>query len=179
MLALKDIRLENNSFTGTLHGPSLARTVSRLEILSLSDNNISGLTLEELGAPSDLRYLYLDSNHLVGSPPGQLAKATPLRELWLQENALSGTVPASFACLENLHHFFIDRNKLTGALPPDLCHPRINADFLDDDHFADTIQVGKIGIIDRCISIVCPTRSVAPVDMHPCTSCPGGEASRL
>jgi len=93
----------------------------------------------------------------------------------VQDNALSGTVPASYARFDNLRDFFIDGNKLTGALPPDLCSPRINADF-----FAKAPAV-KNATKERnyCDSIACPAGSVALEGMYPCTECPGGEASRL
>mmetsp|Transcript_40623 Transcript_40623/g.85018 ORF Transcript_40623/g.85018 Transcript_40623/m.85018 type:complete len:743 (-) Transcript_40623:680-2908(-) len=188
--SLKEIRMENNLLTGTLHGPSISKSMPHIEILSLSDNDLSGLIPGELGSLSDLRYLYLDSNHFVGPLPGQLAQAAGSRassssssssillELWVQDNALSGTVPASYARLDNLRDFFIDGNKLTGALPPELCSPRINADF-----FARAPAVPKNSTTKEqrnyCDSIACPTGSVALEGMYPCTECPGGEASRL
>mmetsp|Transcript_1458 Transcript_1458/g.3260 ORF Transcript_1458/g.3260 Transcript_1458/m.3260 type:complete len:707 (+) Transcript_1458:204-2324(+) len=175
--SLKEIRMENNLLMGTLHGPSISSVLPRLEILSLSDNHLSGLIPGELGSLTGLRYLYLDSNHFVGPMPGRLAKTSSILELWLQDNALSGTVPASYARFDDLRAFYIDGNKLTGALPPDLCGPKINAAFFAKAPVADNRATTEER--NYCHSIACPVGSVALEGMYPCTECPGGDASRL
>ncbi|KAL7534533.1 hypothetical protein ACHAXR_006276, partial [Thalassiosira sp. AJA248-18] len=170
---IKEIRMENNLLTGTLHGPSMIR-MPHLETLSLSDNDLSGLIPgEELGALPALHYLYLDTNHFVGPLPSQLAQIgkAQILELWVQDNAISGTVPASYVRFDRIHDFFIDGNKLTGALPPDLCGPEINADF-----FANVPSEAER---NYCDSIACPAGSVAFEGVYPCEKCSGGEAARL
>mmetsp|Transcript_13549 Transcript_13549/g.23795 ORF Transcript_13549/g.23795 Transcript_13549/m.23795 type:complete len:752 (-) Transcript_13549:772-3027(-) len=171
--SLREIWMENNLLTGTLHGSSIMK-IPRLKILSLSDNDLSGLIPgEALGSLPSLHYLYLDSNHFVGPLPSQLAQVgrASILELWVQDNALSGTVPASYARFDQLHDFFIDTNKLTGALPPDICGPQINADF-----FTNVPPETKR---NYCDSIACPAGSVALEGMYPCEKCAGGEAARL
>jgi len=171
--SIKEIRMENNLLTGTLHGPSM-RMIPHLETLSLSDNDLSGLIPgEHLGMLPNLHYVYLDSNHFVGPLPSQLAQAgkASILELWVQDNALSGTVPASYVRFDKLHDFFIDGNKLTGALPPDLCGPEINSDFY--------ANVPPEAERNYCDSIACPAGSVALEGVFPCEKCPGGESARL
>ena len=95
--SIKELRMENNLLTGTLHGSSMMK-MPRLETLSLSDNDLSGLIPgEELGSLPTLHYLYLDSNHFIGPLPTQLAQIgrASILELWVQNNDLSGTVSAS------------------------------------------------------------------------------------
>ena len=153
--SIKEIRMENNLLTGTLHGPSM-QYMPHLETLSLSSNDLSGLIPgEELGSLPSLHYLYLDTNHFVGPLPTQLAQVgkAQILELWVQENALSGTVPASYIRFDKMHDFYIDGNKLTGALPPDLCSPEINADFFQNAP-AEAER-------NYCDSIACPAGSVA------------------
>ncbi|KAL9178564.1 hypothetical protein ACHAXT_001902 [Thalassiosira profunda] len=171
--SVKEIRMENNQLTGTLHAKSMLR-MPRLETLSLSANDLSGLIPgEELGSLPGMKYLYLDSNHFVGPLPGQLAQVgrAQILELWVQDNALSGTVPTSYVRFDQMHDFFIDGNKLTGALPPELCGPEINADFFQN--------VPPEAERNYCDSIACPAGSVAFEGVYPCQRCPGGEAARL
>ena len=173
LLSIKEIRLENNVLTGTLHGLTLS-SMSNLEALSLSVNDLSGLIPGvELGSIPTLKYLYLDSNHFVGPLPSQLAQdnGASLLELWVQDNALSGTVPASYDRFDNLHDFYIDRNKLTGLVPSDLCGPETNADFFTNAPPEDTRNY--------CDSIACPAGTVAAEGVYPCSECPGGEGARL
>ena len=95
--SIKELRMENNLLTGTLHGSSMMK-MPRLETLSLSDNDLSGLIPgEELGSLPTLHYLYLDSNHFIGPLPTQLAQIgrASILELWVKNNDLSGTVSAS------------------------------------------------------------------------------------
>ena len=172
--SIREIRMENNLLTGTIHGPTLSR-MTELVSLSLSDNDLSGLFPgKDLGTIAALRYVYLDSNSLVGPLPSHLATqvgGASLLELWVQDNALSGTVPASYARFDGMHSFYIDGNKLTGEVPQDLCGPDINADFF----------TGAPTDAERnyCDSIACPAGSVALEGLYPCTRCSGGEASRL
>ena len=172
--SIKEIRMENNLLTGTIHGPTLSR-MTELVSLSLSDNDLSGLIPgKDLGTITALRYVYLDMNSLVGPLPSQLATqpgGASLLELWVQDNALSGTVPASYARFDGMHSFYIDGNKLTGEVPQDLCGPDINADFFTS---APTDAERNY-----CDSIACPAGSVALEGLYPCTRCSGGEASRL
>ena len=172
--SIREIRMENNLLTGTIHGPALSR-MTELVSLSLSDNDLSGLIPgEELGSLPVLTYLYLDSNNLVGPLPSQMATQTggaSLLELWVQDNALSGTVPASYTQFDEMHDFYIDGNKLTGEVPQDLCGPEINADF-----FANAPTNAER---NYCDSIACPAGSVALEGLYPCSRCPGGEVARI
>ena len=173
--SIKEIRLENNLLTGTIHGPTLSR-MTEIYSLSLSDNDLSGLIPgEEIGSLPALRYMYLDSNSLVGPLPSHLATqvgGASLLELWVQDNALSGTVPASYSRFDKMHDFYIDGNKLTGEVPQDLCGPDINADFFVNAPTAGTER-------NYCDSIACPAGSVAFEGVFPCSRCPGGEVARI
>ncbi|KAL3810573.1 hypothetical protein ACHAXA_002437 [Cyclostephanos tholiformis] len=172
--SIREIRMENNLLTGTIHGPALSK-MTELVSLSLSDNDLSGLIPGgALGSLPALRYLYLDSNNLVGPLPSQLATqagGASILELWVQDNALSGTVPASYTKFDEMHDFYIDGNKLTGDVPQELCGPEINADF-----FANVPTNAER---DYCDSIACPAGTVALEGMYPCSRCPGGEVARI
>lgn len=181
LTSIREIRMEDNLLTGTLHGPTVAR-MTNLVSLSLSNNDISGLLpASSLGSMSTLKYVYLDSNSFVGPLSSSLAATTQqqtsgaatasILELWLQDNLLSGTVPASYAHFDKMHSFYIDGNKLTGELPQDLCGPEINVDFFKDAP-AEAER-------NYCDSIACPAGSVALEGVYPCSRCPGGEAARL
>jgi len=175
--SIRQIRMENNLLTGTLHGASIAN-MNLLKILSLSENDLSGLIPGmELGSLPNLHYLYLDGNHLVGPLPSQLAQParSQLFELWVQGNALSGTVPASFSRFYQLHDLYIDNNKLTGALPQELCSHHINEHFYADVSVDASLDANR----NYCESIACPAGTASPEGMYPCKQCPGGELAKL
>lgn len=170
--SVKEVNLEKNLLTGTLHGSTLLK-MQQLETLSLSENEISGVIPgKALGSLSNLQYLYLDANNLVGPLTAQLAQEgkAQLLELWLQSNSLSGTVPSSFVRFDKLHDFFIDGNKLTGALPPDICGPNINSDFFT--------EVPSDAERNYCDSIACPAGSAALEGVFPCSQCIGGDVAK-
>ena len=48
----------------------------------------------ELGSLSNLEQLWLSSNQLTGSIPAELGALTNLEWLWLSHNGLSGSIPA-------------------------------------------------------------------------------------
>lgn len=88
--SLRDLRLNNNSFTGNV--PDLDCVMERLELLSLGQNLLTGTIHDSLGE-----------------------SALRLREIHLHENNLRSTIPHSLFLPENLTAVLLGNNELTGT----------------------------------------------------------------
>ena len=64
--------------------------LTKLEVLQLHQNALTGTIAPELGALTRLRFVGLDKNELTGTVPPTLAKLTNVDELLLQHNHLVG-----------------------------------------------------------------------------------------
>ncbi|KAM7505866.1 hypothetical protein LguiB_004770 [Lonicera macranthoides] len=101
-----------------LSGPIPLEWVStRLNLISLLGNRISGEIPKELGNLTTLTYLDLEANQLMGNVPPELGKLINLRTLMLSSNKLIGTLPMTFAGLRNLTNFRTNDNNFTGPIP--------------------------------------------------------------
>lgn len=65
---------------------------------------------------SRIEVLDLGFNHLSGMFPVELAKCNSLEELYLESNFISGGIPDEAFGLRKLNHFSIQNNKLSGSL---------------------------------------------------------------
>ncbi|GLJ08422.1 hypothetical protein SUGI_0088420 [Cryptomeria japonica] len=95
---------------------------SRLQLLDLSNNNISGpLSALELGdSCGQLTVLNLSSNSLTGKIPSHLGNCKSLKLLNLSANKLSDTIPASLGGLASIVQLLVSKNNLNGNIPPEL-----------------------------------------------------------
>jgi len=99
--------------------PATIGSLSYLEILNLSNNQLYGPMPASLGNLRNLRVLALSYNQLSGGLPG-LGGLSNLQELRVAGNALSGEVPASWGSLPNLQKLDIRDTQLSGTLPASL-----------------------------------------------------------
>ncbi|KAI3506255.1 hypothetical protein L1887_28611 [Cichorium endivia] len=105
-------------FTGTL-SPRI-RVLSKLTILSLQGNQITGGIPEEYGNLSSLTMLDLESNQLTGKIPSSLGNLKNLQFLILSQNNLEGSIPDSLSSLPNLTSILLGYNNLSGQIPDHL-----------------------------------------------------------
>ncbi|KAI3691197.1 hypothetical protein L2E82_49416 [Cichorium intybus] len=105
-------------FTGTL-SPRI-RVLSKLTILSLQGNQITGEIPEEYGNLSSLTMLDLESNQLTGKIPSSLGNLKNLQFLILSQNNLEGSIPDSLSSLPNLTSILLGYNNLSGQIPDHL-----------------------------------------------------------
>ena len=88
-----------------------------LEILQLTENNLTGPIPDGFGKFRNLRWLYLYDNNLTGSIPPELGTLPKLECLFLNGNSLTGTIPAELGNLPNLQMLHLSGNNLTGCIP--------------------------------------------------------------
>ena len=102
--------------------PAELGTLSKLEVLHLSQNRLSGEIPAELGSLSNLEVLNLGTNYddLSGEIPAELGSLSNLERLLLGGNDLSGEIPAELGSLSNLTWLSLRDNDLSGEIPAEL-----------------------------------------------------------
>lgn len=83
----------------------LPNSETRLTLLHLHGNQLTGEIPAELGNLTNLTELSLNANPLTGGVLAELGNLTHLIHLYLQYTGLEGTLPLSLANLSDLGHF--------------------------------------------------------------------------
>jgi len=94
-----------------------SRTILKLELTGM---NVKGTIPMELRALSDLELLDLSENEITGTIPALYHKNIgfqQLTSLHLEENQLHGQLPSDFQYANKLEDIYLGNNKLTGELP--------------------------------------------------------------
>lgn len=141
-LMLSGCDLDNSIITG---GPNLLATQRRLEILDLSNNNLSGsipswiftdgssalaylnIARNSLAGPLGsmwqhasvlLRVINMSTNCFGGHPPGNISSVFPsLVVLDASHNLISGSIPPSLCDIAGMELVDLSSNKLSGEVP--------------------------------------------------------------
>ena len=111
------LELSSNGLTGGLPADLAWDAFTNLELLNLSDNQLTGQIPEELGDIPILYILNLSNNDLSGPIPPQLGNLTNLNRLNLHGNQLSGSVPEQLGRLSRLEVLYLSENRLSGSIP--------------------------------------------------------------
>ncbi|GAA0166445.1 hypothetical protein LIER_43757 [Lithospermum erythrorhizon] len=90
---------------------------TKLEVLSVGINRLSGPIPEYLGNITSLIYLTLENNMFSGEVPASLGKLANLVTLVLNTNNLTGSIPAELSHLPKLKHIRLSSNNFVGKLP--------------------------------------------------------------
>ncbi|KAK6284884.1 hypothetical protein POUND7_003836, partial [Theobroma cacao] len=121
---LELLDLSDNKFNGSIQGRGKhligkigdkLTNITHLELLDISNNNISGGIPDWIGNISSLTSISMSKNLLKGSIPDQLCSLKNPKVLDLSENRFSG----SLSCLLNissLRFLYLQRNGLSGLL---------------------------------------------------------------
>uniref|UniRef100_A0A6N2LHL2 non-specific serine/threonine protein kinase n=1 Tax=Salix viminalis TaxID=40686 RepID=A0A6N2LHL2_SALVM len=111
---LKELSLWANYLSGNI--PS-EWADTKLEILSLGVNRLSGKIPIYLGRITTLRFLNIENNMFSGTVPPELGDLVNLENLTLSANNLSGELPLSLGNLIRLKELRLSRNNFTGRIP--------------------------------------------------------------
>ncbi|KAH0683932.1 hypothetical protein KY285_021409 [Solanum tuberosum] len=117
---LEYVDLSINQLSGII--PAAIGKLTNLVYLDLGSNQFSGTIPPQIGSLTKLETLRIVNNHLNGSIPGELGNLQNLTRLALYNNQLTGSIPASFGNLRNLHILNIRANKLSGSIPKELAY---------------------------------------------------------
>ncbi|XP_022720269.1 piriformospora indica-insensitive protein 2-like [Durio zibethinus] len=117
--SLEHLSLQSNpSLSGEI--PSSLGNISRLRVLSLSQNNLQGNIPGELGGLVNLEQLDLSYNNLSGEIPEDIGGLKSLTILDLSWNGLEGRVPFALGQLQLLQKVDLCSNRIHGRITPDL-----------------------------------------------------------
>ncbi|KAL3941800.1 MAG: hypothetical protein SGARI_000472 [Bacillariaceae sp.] len=89
-----------------------------VRILSLVEDNLTGVLPPEISMLSNLEEIYLNSNNIGGSIPTEVGMLSNLRRLQLTGNSLTGTLPLVLGNLPQMRLISVKNNNLVGTLPP-------------------------------------------------------------
>ncbi|CAL9015739.1 unnamed protein product [Prunus brigantina] len=90
---------------------------TKLELLSVNVNNLSGQIPRYLGNITTLINLNLETNLFSGTVPPELGNLINLEIFILSANNLTGELPVAFTNLTKLREFRISSNNFTGRIP--------------------------------------------------------------
>ncbi|PQQ07512.1 receptor-like protein kinase 2 [Prunus yedoensis var. nudiflora] len=111
---LTHLDISRNSLSGNI--PMSFGNLSQLEVMLISDNNLSGEIPHFWNNIPSLYYVDMSNNSLSGTIPRSLGSLTSLNFLFLSSNNFSGEVPS----LENFFVMYIldlGDNKFSGTIP--------------------------------------------------------------
>ncbi|KAI8022090.1 Lysine--tRNA ligase [Camellia lanceoleosa] len=111
---LKIIDLSRNYLSGPLPREWAS---TKLELMSLSINRISGTIPKFLGRITSLTNVSFESNMFDGTVPAELGNLVHLVYLNLNSNNLTGELPKEFSNLINLRELRLSSNNFNGKLP--------------------------------------------------------------
>ena len=113
---------------------TLGSSLTRLDSLIMSKNDLTGSIPIELWIPPRLQVIDLSDNQLTGEIPADFAATTDalwtqqeclpahkkLRRIDLSGNLLQKTIPAGIGCHSNLKYLGLSHNELTGTIPAEI-----------------------------------------------------------
>ncbi|KAJ9135979.1 hypothetical protein P3X46_033097 [Hevea brasiliensis] len=111
---LKGLDLTRNYLSGNIP-PEWVST--KLEILTISVNRLTGQIPSYLGEITSLKHLNLGNNLFCGPVPVELGKLVDLENLNLNANNLTGSLPRDLTNITNLKDFRISSNNFSGKIP--------------------------------------------------------------
>ncbi|KAJ6296974.1 hypothetical protein OIU78_022656 [Salix suchowensis] len=111
---LKQLNLWANYLSGNIP-PEWADT--KLEILNIGTNRLSGKIPSYLGRITTLTFLTIENNMFSGTVPPELGDLVNMDSLTLSVNNLSGELPLALAYMSRLTGLALSRNNFTGRIP--------------------------------------------------------------
>ncbi|KAH0890295.1 hypothetical protein HID58_052724 [Brassica napus] len=121
---LKSLNLEDNSFGGTIPKeglPSELGSLSSLEVLFLSKNNLSGrlngTIPQEIMQLESFVQLFVNSNLLTGPLPKDVGRLKHVVVLSVENNRLNGNIPETIGDCLYMEELYLRGNAFDGVIP--------------------------------------------------------------
>ena len=130
------VRGNGPGFSGSI--PSEFGNLVNLTVLQLHINILSG-PIPDLSRLTKLQWLSLYENNLSGDLPSWLPQLTTLTNVYLYDNQLTGSLPAGLGNLSALRSLQLNDNRLTGTIPATLADPPLNTLKLNMNMFTGCI----------------------------------------
>ncbi|ESR59329.1 hypothetical protein CICLE_v10017807mg [Citrus x clementina] len=115
--ALSPIEIQAYYYSFTESIPSDISALSKLQLLDLSLNRLSGTIPSNIGNLRNLVHLDLGNNNLIGPIPSTLGRLTNLKCLDLSFNQFNNSIPNELSQLTKIFHLDLSSNKLSGKIP--------------------------------------------------------------
>ncbi|KAF3667508.1 putative dehydrodolichyl diphosphate synthase 2-like [Capsicum annuum] len=144
--SLKMLHLGDNQFVGTLPH-SIVNLSSQIQRLLIFRNRIGGSIPREISNLVNLNLLDMSNSNLTGRIPDSIGRLTNLGGLNLVSNLLTGVIPSSTGNLTELVYLYLPLNKLEGNIPSTLgiCNQLLIL-AISDNHLTGTIPQQLIAL---------------------------------
>ncbi len=109
----KVVIILRNLFITSLNGLNAVPGIDRVEWLSLSENQLTTLSVGAFANMPQLQRLSLANNKLTELTPGAFASLPQLQRLYLYNNQLTTVAADTFAQLPHLENLYLHKNPLT------------------------------------------------------------------
>jgi len=149
---LQILDLSNGDLTGDL--PIELYSLSELTLLSLQKNKLSGSIHENISQLSKLKFLNLWTNQFSGQLPLGICKLNNLEKLTLSENKFTGTIPDSIGNNNKISELWINNNSFEGNLPNSISQlSLINTLSINNNNFtALPDSIGKMKELQQIVA---------------------------
>ncbi|KAL3747389.1 hypothetical protein ACJRO7_016209 [Eucalyptus globulus] len=118
-ISLTWVNLKHNHLSRSL--PSdLCYRWPNIQILSLHQNQFSGMLPETLTQCKELIILWLSYNRFQGSIPRDIDSLQKLQKIYIGANNLTGTIPRTIGNMSSLHVLDIAENCIEGEIPNEI-----------------------------------------------------------
>jgi len=109
------LSLSNNNLVGQL--PDEIGKLIKIKNFSMPFNQVSGNIPASIGQLEILERINLDFNNLNGEIPIEFLNLNRLSTIQLQYNFLSGEIPTEIVYMQNIFKIYLNNNQLTGRIP--------------------------------------------------------------
>ncbi|XP_066359370.1 probable LRR receptor-like serine/threonine-protein kinase At3g47570 isoform X2 [Miscanthus floridulus] len=130
--SLQVLLLTENQISGTI--PPEIEHLTNLTILYMENNLLAGNLPDSIGNLPNLFVLSLSQNKLSGQVPSSIGNLNKLSDLYLQENNFSGLIPRALGYCKNLETLNLSCNGFTGSIPKELFTLSMLSEGLDLSH---------------------------------------------